>query len=159
MIQQTLKSSLQLRQLFALFVTITQEVDFRTTAPEAHLVWSVQQEHTQQMMLQAVCYQHQLAAVNVTQDTFVQTLEAGIQDKMIAEVFLCIAPQVVLLPQLSVPTSTHITLLSKPEVSLAIPTIASVNMHALLIAPASVAFYYPLWTRHPHAALLASTLK
>jgi hypothetical protein len=45
------------------------------------------------------------------------------------------------------------------EASLAIPTIASVNMHALLIAPALVAFYFPLWTHHPHAALLASTLK
>jgi len=134
-------------------------VDFHTTALEARLVWSVQQEHTQHLMHQAVCYQRQLAADSVTQVTFVQILEAGAQFKIIAVEFHCIVPQVVLLPQRSVSTFTLSILMDPLEASLAIPTIASVNMHALLIAPALAAFYYPLWTHHPHAALLASTLK
>jgi hypothetical protein len=110
-------------------------------------------------MHQAVLCQQQLAADSVTQVTFVQTLEAGALFKIIAGGFPCIAQQEVLLPQLSVSTFTPSILMDPLEASLAIPTIASVNMHALLIAPALVAFYFPLWTRHPHVALLASTLK
>jgi hypothetical protein len=157
--QQTQKSSLQLRQLFAQYVTITLEVDLRTIVLEARLVWSVQQEHTQHLMRQAVLCRQQLAAVSVTQVTFVITLEAGAQYKIIAEELHFIAQQEARLPQRSVPTITPSILMDPLEASLAIPTIASVNMHALLIAPALVAFYFPLWTRHPHAALLASTLK
>lgn len=137
------------------------EASIHITALAVRLVKSVQQERTRPPMFQAVLCQQLLVVDSVMQAIFVITLEAGRQYKTIAAVFLCIAQQAALLPQLPVPTFT-LSITPLPDLLVALQatkTIASDSLHALPIAPALAVFCYPQLTLRPRAALLASTLR